>query len=194
VPLSFTAIDFETANQSPASPCAVGLVKVRDGQIVETLEMLFRPPYPHDWFSPGNIRVHGITPERVADAADWLDALPELLLFTEGDTLVAHNASFDMRVLEAAAAEVEFDLPALSYACSLKMARRSYHLDSYALNSVAFAIGHEEFSHHDALADSDACARITLHMADRHGAQSLAELLAATGQRQARLGEPRRRG
>ena len=136
--------------------------------------------------------MHGITPERVADAADWLDALPELLLFTEGDTLIAHNAGFDMRVLQAAAAEVEFDLPAFNYACSLKMARRSYHLDSYALNSVAYAIGHEEFSHHDALADSDACARITLHMADRHGAETLSELLAATGQRQARIGEPRR--
>lgn len=188
MPLSFTAIDFETANQSPASPCAVGLVKVRDGEVVETLEMLFRPPMPHDWFSPGNIRVHGITPERVADAADWLDALPELLLFTEGDTLIAHNASFDMRVLGAAAEAVNFELPPLGYACSLKMARRSYNLDSYALNAVAYAAGHEEFDHHDALADSDACARIVLHMARRHGAENLGELMAATGQREARLG------
>ena len=183
VPISFTAIDFETANQSPASPCAVGLVRVREGVIIDTLEMLFQPPSPHDWFAEQNIRVHGITPDRVALAPSWLEALPELLLFTEGDPLIAHNASFDMRVLGAAAAAVNFDLPPLSYGCSLKMARRSYNLDSYRLNAVAYAAGHEEFNHHDALADSDACARITLHMAKRHGADSLADLLAATGQR-----------
>lgn len=168
-------------------------MRVRGGEIVETLEMLFRPPMPHDWFSPGNIRVHGITPERVADAPDWLEALPELLLFTEGDTLIAHNASFDMGVLGAAADAVNFELPQLGYACSLKMARRSYNLDSYALNAVAYAIGHEEFSHHDALADSDACARIMIHMADRHEVDTLSQLMAATGQREARIGEPRRR-
>lgn len=33
--LSFTAIDFETANPSRASACAVGMAKVRDGQIVD---------------------------------------------------------------------------------------------------------------------------------------------------------------
>jgi DNA polymerase-3 subunit epsilon len=50
------------------------------------------------------------------------------------------------------------------------------------LNAVAYAIGHEEFDHHNALADSDACARIIIHAADRHGAESLAELLSSTKQ------------
>jgi DNA polymerase III epsilon subunit-like protein len=35
VSLDFTAIDFETANSYRGSPCSVGLVKVRDGQIVD---------------------------------------------------------------------------------------------------------------------------------------------------------------
>ena len=34
VGLDFTAIDFETANSSPASACSVGLVRVRDGKVV----------------------------------------------------------------------------------------------------------------------------------------------------------------
>jgi DNA polymerase-3 subunit epsilon len=104
------------------------------------------------------------------------------LLFTEGLPFIAHNASFDMGVLRAAAAEVNFDLPDLSYACSLLMARKSYNLESYRLNAVAYAIGHEEFQHHDALADADACARIVIHMANRHDADSLEGLLNATKQ------------
>lgn len=181
--LDFVAIDFETANSSPASPCAVGLVRVSGGEIAESLSMLFRPPSPHNWFHHGNIQVHGIHPEDVADAPEFEDALPELLLFTEGLPLIAHNASFDMGVLTKTAEHIGFDLPNLNYACSLKMARKTYHLDSYRLNAVAYAIGHEEFQHHDALADSDACARIVLHMADRHEVESLEGLLERTKQR-----------
>jgi DNA polymerase-3 subunit epsilon len=63
------------------------------------------------------------------------------------------------------------------------MSRKTYNLDSYRLNSVAYAIGHEEFNHHDALADSDACARIVLHMADRHEVESLEDLAGKTSER-----------
>ena len=183
VSLNFTAIDFETANKSPASPCAVGLVRVRDGEITDSLSMLFKPPFPNDFFHSTNISVHGITPEMVIDAPSWEEAIVELMLFAESDTLIAHNAGFDMGVLRASAEAINFDLPNYSYGCSLRMSRKTYNLDSYRLNSVAYAIGHEEFTHHDALADSDACARIVLHMADRHEVDSLADLMQKTSER-----------
>ncbi|MBT5431813.1 MAG: 3'-5' exonuclease [Micrococcales bacterium] len=181
--MEFISIDFETANSSPASPCAVGLVRVSQGEITESLSMLFRPPYPHNWFHEGNIRIHGIRPEDVSDAPEWEEVLPELLLFTDGLPLVAHNASFDMSVLRNSAAAINFDLPALGYACTLAMARKTYNLESYRLNAVAYAVGHEDFQHHDALADSDACARIALDMAARHEVDSLEDLLIKTKQR-----------
>jgi len=180
MPLDFTAIDFETANGSPASPCAVGLVRVRDSKPVETLDLLFRPPVHHDWFSEGNIRVHGITPAMVQDAPIYSEVIDQMLEFIDEDLLVAHNASFDMGVLAASAKAVNQELPKLRYGCSLKIARKTYNLDSYRLNAVAYAIGHEEFEHHNALADSDACARIVIHAAQRHGVQDLPELLAVT--------------
>lgn len=180
MPLNFTAIDFETANGSPASPCAVGLVRVRDGAITDSLAMLIQPPYPNDWFSEFNIKVHGIRPSDVIDAPTWTEALAVMLEFIEDDLLVAHNAGFDMGVLKESARLIDAALPALSYACSLSIARKTYNLESYRLNAVAYAIGHEEFDHHDALADADACARIILHAAKRHGAEDLSELVAAT--------------
>ena len=180
MPLDFTAIDFETANGSPASPCAVGLVRVRDSKPVATLELLFRPPVPHDWFSEGNIRVHGITPAMVQDAPAYSEVINQMLEFIDEDLLVAHNASFDMGVLAASAKAINHELPKLRYGCSLKIARKTYNLESYRLNAVAYAVGHEEFEHHNALADSDACARIVINAAQRHGVQDLPELLAAT--------------
>ncbi|NDH66062.1 MAG: DNA polymerase III subunit epsilon [Microbacteriaceae bacterium] len=180
MPLNFTAIDFETANGSPASPCAVGLVKVRDAKIVDSLALLIQPPYPNDWFSEFNIKVHGIRPSNVSDAPSWPEALTMMLDFIGDDALVAHNAGFDMGVLRDSARLIDSELPALEYACSLMIARKTYNLESYRLNAVAYAIGHEEFEHHDALADADACARIIIHAADRHGVADLHELASAT--------------
>ena len=182
MPIDFTAIDFETANGSPASPCAVGLVRVRDGKISDTLAFLIQPPSPHDWFHAGNIKVHGIRPSDVDGAATAAEAMALMLAFIGEDVLLAHNATFDMGVLRATAALIGVELPPLHYACSLAISRKTYNLESYRLNAVAYAVGHEEFDHHDALADSDACARIILHAADRHGAEDLADLLKATKQ------------
>lgn len=182
MPIDFTAIDFETANGSPASACAVGLVRVRDGKITDSLSFLIQPPVPHDWFHEGNIRVHGIRPSDVIDAPDAREALGLMLAFIGDDVLVAHNATFDMGVLRATAGHIGANLPELKYACSLAISRKTYNLDSYRLNQVAYAIGHEEFDHHDALADSDACARIIIHAADRHGVDSMDDLLLATKQ------------
>ena len=185
--LDFTAIDFETANGSAASPCAVGMVRVRSGKQVASFEMLFQPPSPHNWFSDANIRVHGITPDMVSESPSFIEALGQMLNFIEGDVLIAHNAPFDMGVLRASAAAVRAELPEIDYGCSLKIARKTYNLDSYRLNEVAYAIGHEEFDHHNALADSEACAKIIVHAANRHGVERLEELLTATKLKLARL-------
>ena len=103
MPLDFTAIDFETANGSPASPCAVGMVRVRAGKIVDSLAFLIQPPYPHNWFHEGNIRVHGIRPSDVDGAPEMHEALQFILAFVGDYPLVAHNAPFDMGVLRKSA-------------------------------------------------------------------------------------------
>ncbi len=182
MPLEFVAIDFETANGSPASPCAVGLVRVSGGKITDSLRTLIQPPFPNDQFSEFNIRVHGIQPADVVGAPTWAEALETMLEFIGEDVLIAHNAEFDMGVLAKSAALISRDLPDLSFACSLRISRKTYNLESYRLNAVAYAVGHEEFDHHDALADADACARIIIHAAKRKEADNLDALLAATGQ------------
>lgn len=188
--LDFTAIDFETANGNPASACAVGLVKVRSGKIIDSFSTLIQPPYPFDEFHPGNIGVHGIHPQDVAAAPSLFDAFKAMLEFIDGDVLIAHNAPFDMSVLRSAAAHVELTLPDLSYTCSLAISRKTYNLESYRLPAVAYVAGYEEFDHHDALADSTACAHIIIHAAKRHGTDDLAGLLAETKQALKPLNKP----
>lgn len=181
MPLDFTAIDFETANNSMASACSVGLVKVRDGRVVDTASWLIRPPFGHDHFLEWNVRIHGIMAIDVADAPLWSEQLSELVAFVDDDTLVAHNARFDLGVIAAACGASFLPSPPLSYLCSLDLARRTYHLESYRLPVVAMAAGFEDFDHHDAAADAAACAAIVLHASRRHGAADLGELAAISG-------------
>jgi DNA polymerase-3 subunit epsilon len=178
--VDFTAIDFETANSSSASACSVGLVKVRDGRVVDRVHWYIRPPFPHNEFSEWNVRIHGITPEMVADAPGWADHLAAFLEFAEHDVLVAHNAGFDMGVIAKTSTALGLDVPDFRSLCSLQVARKTYHLDSYRLPVAAMAAGFEDFSHHDALADAEACAAIMVHAAKRHEADDLERLAHIT--------------
>ena len=190
MPLDFTAIDFETANSSAASACSVGMVKVRDGKVVDTAYWLIKPPLGHDDFLEWNVRIHGIMAVDVADALLWSEQLHDLQSFAENDHLVAHNAGFDMGVIAAACAASYVETPTFDYLCSLQVARKTYHLDSYRLPSAAMAAGFEDFSHHNALDDSQACAAIIVHAAGRHGASDITELSELAGARIKRLGAP----
>ena len=178
--MDFTAIDFETANPSSASACSVGLVKVRDGRVVDRVHWYIRPPFPHNDFSEWNIRIHGITPEMVADAPGWADHLPALRQFAGTDVLVAHNAGFDMAVIVKTSEAFGLAVPDYRSLCSLQVARKTYHLESYRLPVAAMAAGFEDFSHHDALADAEACAAIIVHAAKRHEADDIDRLAHIT--------------
>jgi DNA polymerase-3 subunit epsilon len=189
--LDFTAIDFETANSSSASACSVGLVKVRDGIVVDTAKWFIKPPLGHDFFNEWNTRIHGIMAPDVVDALLWSEQLPDLVAFAGGDHLVAHNASFDMGVITAACVASFVEVPAFSYLCSLQVARKTYSLDSYRLPVAAMAAGFEDFAHHDALADSEACAAIVVHAARRHDADTIEQLAEAAGVRLGYIGARR---
>ena len=155
---AFVAIDFETADHGPDSACAVGLVRVEGGQVVHREGVLIRPPRPRILFTG----VHGITWPMVADAPTFADVWQRLLPLLDGaDFLAAHNAPFDKRVLAACCAAAGLAVPALSFVCTMQLARKRWGLKEYNLPSVCRRLG-IGLIHHDALSDAEACARIVL--------------------------------
>ncbi|WP_353116196.1 exonuclease domain-containing protein [Microbacterium sp.] len=179
--LDFTAIDFETANSSPASACQVGLVRVRGGEVVAQAGWLIRPPSGHDDFQEWNVRIHGIRPEDVHDADTWTEQIDRLCAFAGADVLVAHNAGFDLNVLRRACEATGLAAPPYRSLCSLAVARKTYRLESYRLPKAAEAAGFGDFPHHDALADARACAQIVIDAARRTGSSDVDALSAALG-------------
>ena len=180
MPLSFCAIDFETANFFRGSPCAVGLVKVVDGQVVDTRRYLMRPPRGFDEFDPFNIGIHGITPAMVRGEPRFADRLPEILAFAGGLPFVAHNAAFDMGVIRDACVVSDLRWPEATYACTLVFSRVTWSLLSYSLPWVADKAGVSLDRHHEPESDARAAAAVLLAIARHHGAATLDEIAKAT--------------
>lgn len=67
----FAAIDFETANNERTSVCSVGVVIVRNGEIVDSFYSLIQPEpnYYNYWCS----QVHGLTRADTEDALVFPD-------------------------------------------------------------------------------------------------------------------------
>ncbi|GAA3819868.1 exonuclease domain-containing protein [Cellulomonas soli] len=167
--LSFTAIDFETANPKRASVCSVGVVKVRDGVVVDSMETLVQPPPGHRSFSSYNVAVHGITANDVVVAPTWDRVYPAVTEFAGGDALVAHNATFDRSVMASASQEYGIGVPPTKWLCTRDTARAVLDLASYRLPDVSMALNIAAHAHHDAGADARQCALVLVELCRRLG-------------------------
>ena len=85
----FAAIDFETANSERTSVCSVGVVVVRNGEIVDSFYSLIQPePNYYTYFCT---RVHGLCREDTDAAPVFPKVWAQIAPLIEGLPLVAHN-------------------------------------------------------------------------------------------------------
>jgi DNA polymerase-3 subunit epsilon len=150
------AIDFETANQSAASACQLGLVRLEDWRVVAQASWLIRPPTEEFLFT----HIHGLTWADVRQSPSWGELWPEISGHLEGaHYLAAHNAPFDRGVLQAACAEHGLAAPATPFLDTVIVARKVWKIFPTKLNNVCEKLG-ITLNHHEALSDANACAEI----------------------------------
>ncbi len=155
---NFVAIDFETANYSRTSACAVGLVHVTDGEIVADQTLLIRPPQRQFNFT----YIHGLTWDDVKDEPTFLELWEDINGFiARADFLVAHNASFDRGVLQRCCENYGIAAPSLPFVCTVQLARKQWEIFPTKLPNVCDYLD-IPLHHHDAGSDSRACARIVI--------------------------------
>ena len=160
---NFAAIDFETANKRRTSVCSVGVVVVRDGEIVDTFYSLIQPEpnYYLYWCQ----RIHGLSHEDTDDAPLFPTVWAKVEPLIEGLPLVAHNKAFDESCLKAVFLCYQMDYPDYEFHCTYQTARRVLkQLPNYQLDTVAAYCGFNLCNHHHALADAEACAHIAMHL------------------------------
>ncbi len=157
---TFIALDFETADRGPDSACALGMARLRNGQIEDTFYSLIRPPRKDVQFT----WVHGLTWPMLAPCPTFPELWEQISSFLEGaDYLAAHNAAFDRGVLYACCQKAGLPQPEAPFVCTLKGSRNYLRLPSHSLNNVSAFLG-IPLIHHHALEDATASAKILAHL------------------------------
>ena len=159
--MKLCGLDFETANFCNGSICAVGAALIENGVTIERLEYLIKPHQSMDYISPFCQDIHGIAYEDLRESPEFPEIWQRVRqLLVSADSVVIHNAPFDLRhlynILEI------YNLPSVSfrYLCSLKLCR--HHLPELSGHGLADMAEHFgiTFQHHDALEDAETCAKI----------------------------------
>lgn len=174
----FVAIDFETANRSRASACAVGIAVVRNGVVVERGSTLINPEVE---FLPYNTAIHKIAPGDVEDAPRFDQIWPQLASLLSGQIVVAHSATFDLGVLRQSVARYKLLGIDLQSICSWRLAKVIWQdFPAYKLSFVCRELG-LDLDHHEAGSDAAASAGVVLAAMKAKGASDLADLYSQLG-------------
>ena len=155
----FIVFDVETPNRLNNRMSAVGITVIEDGCIVDGFYSLVNPETSFDYF---NIQLTGISEESVSDAPSFPDVWKQIEPLMSSGLLVAHNAVFDLGVLQKCLRDYDIEWkPYVRYLCTVQMGRKLLPGISHRLNVLCdyYGIG---LDHHQAASDSHACAEILL--------------------------------
>lgn len=166
-PESIIILDFETSGIS--SGCGdraieIGAVKLQAGQIVDRFQRLMNPGIRISSFIESYT---GITNQMVQNAPQASDVMCEFAGFIGNTPLVAHNASFDKRFLQAELNRIGQQCKQ-DFGCSMLTARRIYpDAPNHKLETlVRYKNLQTDGTFHRALADAEMTAYLWLAMTE----------------------------
>jgi DNA polymerase-3 subunit epsilon len=174
--MNFVAIDFETANSSRSSVCSVAVVRVEKGKITDSFYSLVCPP--HVKFDYWNTKIHGITAEDVVGQPNFAQLWTALSPYLHNQTIIAHNAAFDISVLRSVLSEYQLPAPVFRHFCTVSMSKKIWpNVENYKLSTLArfFDI---RFEHHHALHDARVCATLALLANQEIQAENMDQFIA----------------
>ncbi|UTW13004.1 3'-5' exonuclease [Marinobacterium rhizophilum] len=158
-------LDFETTGLSPDGgdrAIEIGAVKLENGQVTGRFQELMNPGRRVSGFIESYT---GISNAMLAGAAENAEVMARFADFIGDFNLVAHNASFDKRFLDAELGLIGRQYPG-QFVCSMLLARRLFQAaPDYKLGTlVRYANIPVDGVFHRALYDSEMTAKLWLAM------------------------------
>jgi DNA polymerase III subunit epsilon len=163
---NFIAFDFETANRNRHSICAVGMVFVIEGKIIDTIYQLINP---EEHFEGINIAIHNITAKDVKDAPTFDVFYHSIKDKIHNQIMVAHNLGFDGYALRDNLQRYQVKPAINNLLCTYQLSKKLVlGKPSYSLNTLCQHYGISIINHHHALDDARACAELMLKLIEEY--------------------------
>lgn len=151
--------DVETPNQNNNSICSLGIIVIRNSQVILENNYLINPEAE---FHERNIQIHHITPEMVEKSPAFPEVWANIKQYFNSCLVVGHNLAFDLSVLNKtlAAYDLADETDEIVYADTYYMAKKCYSLPKYTLDYVSEYLGIDLPEHHNSLCDARAAREI----------------------------------
>ncbi len=155
VELAYTVFDTETTGLNPASDeiISVSAVRIVNGRLLRQ-EIFDQLVDPKRSLPRTSAEITGISGEMLRNQPTIEQVLPSFQKFTEGTVLIAHNAAFDMRMLQIKEQQtgVKFTNPVLD-TLLLSAITHANHKD-HSLEAIAQRLGINIIGRHTSLGDA----------------------------------------
>lgn len=162
----YCVIDVETPNRHNDRVSSIAVLLLQDGQELSFEHYLVNPEVP---FDPFNIALTGIGPDTVEDQPTFPQVWEHIAPYFTDSIVVAHNARFDLSVLDKTMEAYNITPQDIQYSCTLKMSRKGLpDLPNHKLNTIC-AFLHIPLDHHQAESDCAACGQIFLYLISQCG-------------------------
>lgn len=174
---SFVTIRFDYADYSLESACAIGLVKVENGNLTDSLYAKFTPSLVDFEFVDDASQTGGLRIVDLNGLSNFSELWPGIQDFIGNLPLVANSATTYMKTLEILWSESDVKPSPIPYLCTQVLGRKITEFGSFNLAFYANAFGHELGEPASALEKSKATAAIMLGLLRLSKVETLDELL-----------------
>lgn len=153
---NYIFLDIENPNSRGNSICAIGLLVIKNGEVIDKKYSLINP---EDRFDRTNSEITGLTESMVLDAPTLKEIWPELEPLLLNAIIIGHNIKYDLNVLSKSLDRYDISAPTFQYICTLQLSRELISSKSYKLSSLLSAIGFS-YQAHNALEDAHAAYQL----------------------------------
>jgi DNA polymerase-3 subunit epsilon len=192
---TYVVVDLETTGLRPGSSqiCEIGAVKIVGFEIVDEFETLVDPGTP---LGATITAITGLTDGQLRGAPRAPAAVQRFMRFAGDAVLVAHNARFDLAILDRETERLTGSRLAAPVVDTVALARRvlAGRVPRASLAQLSYFFGTSVQPCHRALPDAQATAEVLLALiglAQERGARTVAELVALSATRTRRVFDKR---
>lgn len=159
----FIAIEFATANNNRHSICAVGMVFVENGEMIDSIHQLINPEEP---FDEDNSRIHGILEVDVKEAQTFQNFYDSVAHKIANKVIVAHYMGFHGNALKENLIRYNIIPVNCQFICTYQLARRLLlGQDDYSIRTLCQNFG---IDLSNAQNNASACAELFFTLCNKY--------------------------